>query len=88
MERFFQGYNFAKEVYNEDDIPSALRKEFKVIDLIEAYRKRGHLFTKTNPVRERRKYSPNLDFRNFQFIDTDLEITFRREMKSVLVRQN
>ena len=34
---FFQGYNFAKEVYNEDDIPSALRKEFKVIDLIEAY---------------------------------------------------
>ena len=70
---FFQGYNFAKEVYNEDDIPSALRKEFKVIDLIEAYRKRGHLFTKTNPVRERRKYSPNLDFRNFQLIDTDLE---------------
>ena len=44
---FFQGYSFAKEVYNEDDIPSALRKEFKVIDLIEAYRKRGHLFTKT-----------------------------------------
>ena len=38
---FFQGYNFAKEVYNEDDIPSALRKEFKVIDLIEAYRKEG-----------------------------------------------
>ena len=74
---FFQGYNFAKEVYNEDDIPSALRKEFKVIDLIEAYRKRGHLFTKTNPVRERRKYSPNLDFRNFQLIDADLEITFQ-----------
>ena len=74
---FFQGYNFAKEVYNEDDIPRALRKEFKVIDLIEAYRKRGHLFTKTNPVRERRKYSPNLDFRNFQLIDADLEITFQ-----------
>ena len=74
---FFQGFNFAKEVYNEDDIPSALRKEFKVIDLIEAYRKRGHLFTKTNPVRERRKYSPNLDFRNFQLLDTDLEITFQ-----------
>ena len=74
---FFKGYNFAKEVYNEDDIPSALRKEFKVIDLIEAYRKRGHLFTKTNPVRERRKYSPNLDFRNFQLIDADLEITFQ-----------
>ena len=55
---FFQGYSFAKEVYNEDDIPSALRKEFKVIDLIEAYRKRGHLFTKTNPVWFLKQISP------------------------------
>ena len=49
---FFQGFDFAQESYeidfNEKDIP----KEFKVITLIDAYRKRGHLFTLTNPVVE------------------------------------
>ena len=39
--------------------------EFNVINLINAYRERGHYFTKTNPVRTRRKYSPTLDPENF-----------------------
>src|SRR5690606_17296529 len=30
-----------------------LQKEFQVINLIEGYRSRGHLFTQTNPVRDR-----------------------------------
>jgi 2-oxoglutarate dehydrogenase E1 component len=38
-----------------------LQKEFNVLKLIDAYRTRGHLFTETNPVRERRVYTPNLD---------------------------
>ena len=62
---FFQGYDFAKQVYSEDDIPLHFQKEFKVMNLIDAYRKSGHLFTKTNPVRERRKYTPTLDIKNF-----------------------
>ena len=62
---FFQGFDFAKEVYSEEDIPKVFQKEFNVINLIDDYRKRGHLFTKTNPVRERRKYTPTLDFKNF-----------------------
>ena len=62
---FFQGFDFAKEVYSEEDIPQIFQKEFNVINLIDDYRKRGHLFTKTNPVRERRKYTPTLDFKNF-----------------------
>ena len=37
-----------------------LQKEFNVLKLIDAYRTRGHLFTETNPVRDRRTYSPNL----------------------------
>ena len=44
---FFQGFDFAKEVYSEDDIPKLFQKEFKVINLIDAYRKSGHLFTKS-----------------------------------------
>lgn len=60
--RFFQGFEFSgKQLPKSETKPG----EFKVIDLINEYRKRGHLFTKTNPVRTRRKYSPNLDPDNF-----------------------
>ena len=74
---FFQGFDFAKEVYSEEDIPQVFQKEFKVINLIDAYRKSGHLFTKTNPVRERRKYTPTLDFKNFGLEEADLEVEFQ-----------
>tara|TARA_B100001540_G_scaffold317237_1_gene349599 strand:+ start:1318 stop:4017 length:2700 start_codon:yes stop_codon:yes gene_type:complete len=74
---FFQGFDFAKEVYTEEDIPQVFQKEFKVINLIDAYRKSGHLFTKTNPVRERRKYSPTLDYKNFGLEERDLVLEFQ-----------
>ena len=49
---FFQGYEFANEPYSllQQDMPEEITKEFQVISLIEDYRKRGHLFTQTNPV--------------------------------------
>ncbi len=74
---FFKGYDFAKQVYSEDDIPQYFQKEFKVINLIDAYRKSGHLFTKTNPVRERRKYTPTLNFKNFGLEEADLVTEFQ-----------
>ena len=74
---FFQGFDFAKEVYSEEDIPQIFQKEFKVFNLIDAYRKSGHLFTQTNPVRERRQYSPTLDYKNFGLEDSDLEVEFQ-----------
>src|SRR5690606_8547809 len=54
-----------------------IAKESKVLSLIEAYRDHGHLFTKTNPVRERRKYEPNLDIENFGLSAADLETVFQ-----------
>ncbi len=74
---FFKGYNFANELYSADDMPESFSKEFKVINLINSYRKRGHLFTKTNPVRERRKYKPTLDLENFDLQDSDLDLVFQ-----------
>ncbi len=53
---FFKGFDFARKSFKEDYPAETFEKEFKVINLIDAYRKRGHLFTKTNPVRTRRKY--------------------------------
>ncbi len=57
-------------------IPETLFKEFQVVKLIDAYRSRGHLFTKTNPVRERRKYTPTLEIENFGLSQDDLNTVF------------
>ena len=76
---FFQGFEFGidKKSKNEDFlIPENILKEFRVVELINAYRTRGHLFTKTNPVRERRKYVPTLDLENFGLSHEDLQSTF------------
>ena len=81
---FFQGFDFGVENSNglngektlQEEVPEHLQKEFKVIQLIDSYRKRGHLFTKTNPVRERRKYSPTLALENFGLTEDDLNIVF------------
>ncbi|WP_281323153.1 2-oxoglutarate dehydrogenase E1 component [Flavobacterium aestivum] len=57
-------------------ISDKLQKEFKVIKLIEGYRSRGHLFTKTNPVRDRRVFLPSLELVNFGLSDSDLNTVF------------
>ncbi len=46
---FFKGYNFANELYSEDDIPESFSKEFKVINLINSYRKEGIYLLKQIP---------------------------------------
>ncbi len=79
---FFQGYDLANEDYSLTDeevsveVPDEVRKEFLVIDLINGYRTRGHLFTKTNPVRDRRKYTPSLDIETFGLNKADLTTVF------------
>jgi 2-oxoglutarate dehydrogenase E1 component len=80
---FFQGYDLANSDFSlegeeneEVEIPEQVYKEFKVIELINGYRTRGHLFTKTNPVRNRRTYRPTLDLENFGLGAEDLDRVF------------
>jgi len=76
--KFFQGFDFALEKYptgKNNEIETSA--EFKAINLITDYRRRGHLFTKTNPVRTRRTYSPTLDIENYGFSKNDLETVFQ-----------
>lgn len=88
---FFQGFDFALEQYGDvvqksqkivEKITGVgtpvedILTEFKVINMIEAYRTRGHLFTKTNPVRQRRNYTPTLDIENFGLSQKDLSKKF------------
>jgi 2-oxoglutarate dehydrogenase E1 component len=78
--KFFEGFEFGQQKFNgnaktavaSDDI----LKEIAVLNLIEGYRSRGHLFTKTNPVRERRKYEPTLAIENFGLEQSDLDKSF------------
>lgn len=85
---FFQGYDFGAEMSATEvatevsavaqgaDMPQSLQKEFQVIRLIDGYRSRGHLFTKTNPVRERRTYTPGLSLDSFGLAAEDLTTVF------------
>ena len=73
---FFQGFDFGMEQQGEIEVPEDVLKEFRVVRLIDAYRGSGHLFTKTNPVRERRKYRPTLAIENFGLTQDDLTTVF------------
>ena len=68
--------NLAASDVESVHVSEKLQKEFNVLKLIDGYRSRGHLFTKTNPVRERRSSSPTLDIENFGLSKADLNTVF------------
>lgn len=80
--KFFEGFELGQQKFNANGgakvtaLSQDSIKEINVLNLIHGYRSRGHLFTKTNPVRERRKYEPNLDIKNFGLEPADLDKTF------------
>jgi 2-oxoglutarate dehydrogenase E1 component len=79
--KFFEGFEFSKTGFSKPTanqaVPQEFQTEFKVINLINGYRMRGHLFTKTNPVRERRTYTPTLAIENFGLAESDLNTVFQ-----------
>ena len=78
-QKFFEGFDFGRGSEAgvvSAETPDHFLKEIKVLNLINGYRQRGHLFTKTNPVRERRAYFPGKDLITFGLDDSDLETVF------------
>ncbi len=86
MRKFFEGFDFAvsnaRTAANGASTNGAavstsqLDKEFGVFRLIRAYRKKGHLVAKTNPIRERKDRHAKLELSNFGLTDADLNTTF------------
>lgn len=78
LQSFFHGFELGYSRFRKSGTSqgSVTGDEFRVITLINEYRKRGHLFTRTNPVRARRTYSPTLHYENFGFTASDLEREF------------
>jgi len=71
--KFFEGFELGAE---RQGLGEDALKEIHVLNLINAYRERGHLFSKTNPLRERRQWSPNLDIANFGLEAADMNKVF------------
>ncbi|WP_423736410.1 2-oxoglutarate dehydrogenase E1 component [Chitinophaga caseinilytica] len=86
--KFFEGFDFAVSNANGKAGAAAtgttalgvsneqLTKELGVYRLIQAYRKKGHLIAKTNPIRERKDRHANLDLAHFGLTDADLKTEF------------
>jgi 2-oxoglutarate dehydrogenase E1 component len=79
-QKFFEGFDFGAEQDGLNVSPTAgtsLTKEINVYNLIDGYRTRGHLFAKTNPVRERRRHLPGNELESFGLSDADLDTVFK-----------
>ncbi len=78
-QKFFEGFDLGtgKALQNGSTaLSDDVLKEINVLNLINAYRLRGHLFTHTNPVRDRRNYTPTLAIENYGLVAADLEKSF------------
>lgn len=83
-QKFFEGFDFGRDFSGEHAVaeaPEHFLKEINVLNLINGYRQRGHLFTKTNPVRERRKHLPTLNIENFGLTAADLDTIFNSSVE-------
>ncbi|WP_276497591.1 2-oxoglutarate dehydrogenase E1 component [Pontibacter litorisediminis] len=90
--KFFEGFEFAT-AYGENGHEAAegtivapakgaavageSEKEVAVRNLIHAYRTRGHLRSKTNPVRARKDRKARLDLADFGLTEADLDTVFQ-----------
>lgn len=82
-QKFFEGFDLGQQYADgggsgegTQSTPEHVLKEINVLNMINGYRDRGHLFTATNPVRERRKYFPGKELETFGFTEADLDTVF------------
>jgi 2-oxoglutarate dehydrogenase E1 component len=85
-QNFFKGFDFytswsgeasSTGVSSASVDASMVQKEMSVISLIKAFRSRGHLLSKTNPVRERKDRRPRLDLKDYALSEADLDTVFQ-----------
>ena len=84
--KFFQGFDFALSsgaatATGTPTVASAApgdwAKEWAVFQLIESYRKKGHLIANTNPIRPRKDRDARLSLKDFGLSDADLSTSFQ-----------
>ena len=78
-QKFFEGFEFSQKDFGENGKAQETRvssKETQVRNLIQAYRMRGHLKSKTNPVRDRRPHDARISLEEFGLKQEDLKEEF------------
>jgi 2-oxoglutarate dehydrogenase E1 component len=78
-QKFFEGFEFSQKDFGGNGKAPETRvssKETQVRNLIQAYRMRGHLKSKTNPVRERRQHDARISLEEFGLKQEDLKEEF------------
>ena len=77
-QKFFEGFDFGQNgtASGTPATPDHVLKEINVLNMINGYRDRGHLFTETNPVRQRRKYYPGKELETFGLSEADMDTVF------------
>lgn len=78
---FFEGFDFSQTSGDGAALPvpaslTNLPKELAVMQLINAYRSRGHLQSRTNPIRPRKDRKALLELQDFGLSDADLDTVF------------
>ncbi len=82
---FFAGFDFAINQYGQKNqlntnaetlTKDIILKEMNVYRLISAYRSRGHLVSKTNPIRPRKDRGAKLSHQDYGLTDSDLNQSF------------
>lgn len=84
-QKFFKGFDFSltwgatsgqiSQAITSTDA-GHVKKEMAVISLIKAFRSRGHLLSKTNPVRTRKDRKPRLNLSDYALAEADLNTQF------------
>ena len=78
-QKFFEGFEFSQKDFGGNGKAPETRvssKETQVRNLIQAYRMRGHLKSKTNPVRERSQHDARISLEEFGLKQEDLKEEF------------
>ena len=83
-QRFFEGFEFGITKFGEDAGEgggTVSDKEVAVNDLIDSFRERAHLTSRTNPVRERLDRKALLSLQDLGLTDADLETPYEAGKK-------
>lgn len=78
-QKFFEGFELGSHKNGSSSgvpVSEEALKEINVLNLIHGYRTTGHLFTLTNPVRQRRRFEPDLSIENYGLEKVDLDKAF------------
>ncbi|CAN5307029.1 2-oxoglutarate dehydrogenase E1 component [soil metagenome] len=77
MQKFFEGFDLAFSYFSENGSATSVSpKELQVYTLIQAYRAKGHLLSRTNPIRPRRDWKAHLEIEYFGLTKEDLGAKF------------